>query len=79
MKRTRLGVSGQRYWGNYFGFVVRFDHNFLGRAAPYDRLVYNNVGYYSLPAQTNLVVNSVEQLFPGDDLSKRGLPLHHIL
>jgi hypothetical protein len=57
MAHTTNDCSGQRYWGNYFGFVVRFD-------------VYNNVGYYSLPTQQSLVVNSVEQFFPGDDLSK---------
>ena len=58
MAHTTNDCSGQRYWGNFSGWVVRLD-------------VYNNVGYYSLPTDQNLVVNSIEQFFPGEDLSNR--------
>jgi hypothetical protein len=58
MAHTTGDCTGQRYWGNYVNsWVVRFD-------------VFNNVGYYSFPTLPSLVVNSVEQFFPGDDLSK---------
>lgn len=59
MAHTTNDCTGQRYWGNYVNsWVVRLD-------------VFNNVGYYSFPTLGSLVVNSVEQFFPGDDLSKQ--------